>query len=108
MKHTTQLSGAKQLQQIAASRKESALLILATPEAFKQCRSCQSLVADSVVFCPFCKAYGFDSELEQIIAMATMLGDRTLSFGCGVLPRGTSVRAHKRLRTEWQSTTTSF
>lgn len=87
------MSGKELLEKIAGRRKESCSIVLSSPDQFKICNSCQSLLQVETVFCPFCKAYGFEVDKGKIIDMARLLGDRPLSYHCAVLPRNASIKA---------------
>ena len=87
------MSGKELLQKIARGREERGRMILANPDQFKICNSCQSILFMTNVYCPFCKGYGFEFDQDKIVAMAQILGERRLAFGCAVLPRQTTVKA---------------
>jgi hypothetical protein len=87
------MTGKELLQRIARDREERGRMILAKPTEFKICNCCQSILFTTNVYCPFCKGYGFEFDQDKIVAMAQMLGERRLAYGCAVLPRQITVRA---------------
>jgi hypothetical protein len=85
------MTGKELLSRIAARRKSQCLVIRERPWDFKVCRACQSLCFNHNIFCPSCRGYGFETEVEAVLAMAKLLGKRRLALGCAVLPRGSSL-----------------
>jgi len=57
-------------------RAKKAARIIASPQEFKVCESCGSIVAKKAVFCPNCNGYRFDCSKEMVIAQAEILGKR--------------------------------
>jgi hypothetical protein len=84
------MTGKEQLALIAEQRSSRAKEILANPRAFKVCEGCSSLFydrPDREGKCIFCHAYRFDKDVNRIIELARLLGDRPIAFCCPVLPR---------------------
>lgn len=46
------------------------------PSPYKVCEGCESIVGRSVVHCPNCHAYRFDSDAERVRDQALILGSR--------------------------------
>jgi hypothetical protein len=57
-------------------RLAAAAKIKASPQNFKICESCGSIVAKKAVSCPNCSAYRFDVHPEAVTAQAEMLATR--------------------------------
>jgi hypothetical protein len=87
------MSSKDQLDQIGERRREIGEQIANAPDRFKICNGCQSLNCATNTFCPFCNSYGFESNCEEVVAMARLLGRRPLAIGCAVLPRATTIKA---------------
>ena len=87
------MSSKDQLEQIAERRRKIGRKIADAPGKFKICNGCESLNCATNTFCPFCNSYGFESDCEEVVAMAELLGTRPLAFGCAVLPRATTMKA---------------
>lgn len=81
------MSGSHLLETIATRRSVRAQAVVQSPEQFKICHGCQSIVSHSHVFCPFCRNYGFDFSRSAVVEKAMQLADRRLAVGCAVLPR---------------------
>lgn len=87
------MTGQELLKLIAAQRKERCQEILANPAEYKICEGCSSLLYDFKGrdgHCPFCSAYRFEKNIDAIIELAKLLGDRELAVGCPILPRVTT------------------
>jgi len=50
--------------------------IIETPEKFKLCEGCESIVAARVVTCPNCHGYRFDETSERVVEQAKILASR--------------------------------
>lgn len=57
-------------------RKKSALLIMSSPDLFKICEGCDSIIKYTVNICKICKSYRFNSDIDDIIEHAKILGNR--------------------------------
>ena len=57
-------------------RREKAARIEASPEDYKVCEGCGSIVKLAAVICPVCKHYRFDETPERVIEQARELGSR--------------------------------
>ena len=58
------------------SRREAAQKIVATPQKYKVCESCGSIVMKKADVCPNCNAYRFDGAQETVVAQAKLLAAR--------------------------------
>lgn len=59
-----------------ADRAARAQKIIDSPQDFKVCEGCESIVAQRVVTCPNCHGYRFNSDPQEIIAHARSLASR--------------------------------
>jgi uncharacterized paraquat-inducible protein A len=59
-----------------AERAERARKISASPEHFKVCEGCDSIVVARVATCPNCHGYRFDESPERVVAQAAALAAR--------------------------------
>ena len=57
-------------------REARAQKIIESPEHFKVCEGCESVVAARVVTCPNCHGYRFDESPARVIEQATLLASR--------------------------------
>ncbi|WP_174582742.1 hypothetical protein [Candidatus Methylacidithermus pantelleriae] len=57
-------------------RKKRAEKIIASPESYKVCEGCDSIVGAKVTNCPNCGSYRFDSSVERVVEQARILGSR--------------------------------
>ncbi len=58
------------------SRLDKARLIIDSPEDFKVCEACGSIVTLSTVVCPNCNAYRFDANTDYVVEQAVLLASR--------------------------------
>jgi RNA polymerase subunit RPABC4/transcription elongation factor Spt4 len=58
------------------SRKEAAAKIIASPNKFKVCESCGSIVMKKADVCPNCNAYRFDESPKTVVTQAELLAAR--------------------------------
>jgi hypothetical protein len=58
------------------ARLKSALKIVATPERYKVCAGCESIVGAHVTGCPNCHGYRFIEGRDVVIAQAKLLASR--------------------------------
>ena len=47
-----------------------------TPEDYKVCEGCGSILRVHTAICPVCKAYRFDEHPESVVSQAKVLGSR--------------------------------
>lgn len=59
-----------------SDRSERAAKIIAEPENYKVCESCDSIVTKRVALCPNCNGYRFDVHAGRVIEQARMLAAR--------------------------------
>lgn len=59
-----------------ADRAARAAKIIASPQSYKVCEGCESIVVLKAVTCPNCHGYRFDNSGERVIAQAKILGSR--------------------------------
>ncbi|HRJ73348.1 MAG TPA: hypothetical protein PLS03_14080 [Terrimicrobiaceae bacterium] len=59
-----------------ADRAARAQRIIDSPQDFKVCEGCESIVARRVVTCPNCHGYRFNSDPQEIIVHARSLASR--------------------------------
>ena len=59
-----------------SDRAKKAEKIIATPQGFKVCEGCDSIVTERVATCPNCNGYRFDDSPEAVIAQAKNLAGR--------------------------------
>jgi hypothetical protein len=78
---------------LAELRASNARQVLNTPERYKICETCFSLVPRSDALCPFCQAYRFNTNVENVIKLAKLLGNRPMAFQAAIIPRGTTALA---------------
>lgn len=57
-------------------RAKRAREIAASPSGYKVCEGCESIVGVSVVLCPNCHAYRFDTSADRVVEQAMLLGSR--------------------------------
>jgi hypothetical protein len=57
-------------------RKRRAEKIIASPEAYKVCEGCDSIVSATAASCPNCRSYRFDSSPERVVEQARLLSSR--------------------------------
>ena len=50
--------------------------IVETPQNYKVCEGCDSVVAERVVTCPNCHGYRFDESPERVVEQANLLASR--------------------------------
>ena len=50
--------------------------IVETPQNYKVCEGCDSVVAARVVTCPNCHGYRFDESAERVVEQANLLASR--------------------------------
>lgn len=50
--------------------------IVRSPQNYKICEGCESIVAVKVALCPNCHAYRFDLDESKVVAQAQELGQR--------------------------------
>ena len=58
------------------ARAERAAVIAKTPEDYKVCEGCESIVVRDAVTCPNCHGYRFDADAERVRTQAEILGKR--------------------------------
>jgi len=58
------------------SRKEAAEKIMGTPQKYKVCESCGSIVVKKADVCPNCNGYRFDPSSETVVEQARLLATR--------------------------------
>ena len=59
-----------------ANRAEAALKIKASPNNYKVCECCGSIVVSKASVCPNCNAYRFDESSNAVIEQAEFLATR--------------------------------
>ncbi|MEM9444552.1 MAG: hypothetical protein AAGA18_04290 [Verrucomicrobiota bacterium] len=59
-----------------ADRAEAALKIKASPNHYKVCECCGSIVVAKAYICPNCNAYRFDESSSSVIEQAEFLANR--------------------------------
>jgi rRNA maturation endonuclease Nob1 len=64
------------MSQSLEERARQAERIKKSPEKFKVCEGCESIVSAKVVLCPSCHAYRFDGRAAAVIKQADILGSR--------------------------------
>ncbi|HEY5792063.1 MAG TPA: hypothetical protein VIS74_02120 [Chthoniobacterales bacterium] len=57
-------------------RAQRALKIIASPQNFKVCEGCDSIVATRVATCPNCHGYRFNEDAEAVSQQAQLLAGR--------------------------------
>ena len=57
-------------------RAARAAKIIATPQNYKICEGCDSIVSERVATCPNCYGYRFNEEPDAVIRQAKLLGSR--------------------------------
>jgi len=50
--------------------------IIASPDNYKVCEGCESIVAERATACPNCHGYRFDEAPERVVEQATHLATR--------------------------------
>lgn len=58
------------------NRAETAAKIASTPQNFKVCEGCDSIVGKATAICPNCHSFRFDDTAETVVKQAIMLGNR--------------------------------
>jgi RNA polymerase subunit RPABC4/transcription elongation factor Spt4 len=61
---------------MSEERKMIAMSIMTSPEYFKICEGCDSILKYTVIMCKNCKSYRFNTNLDDIIEHAKILGNR--------------------------------
>jgi NADH pyrophosphatase NudC (nudix superfamily) len=59
-----------------SERTRQATKIVASPQDYKVCEGCGSIVTERTVSCPSCHAYCFDAGAERVTAQAQLLATR--------------------------------
>ncbi|MGC1481128.1 MAG: hypothetical protein WA771_11530 [Chthoniobacterales bacterium] len=59
-----------------ADRATRAARIIASPDGYKVCEGCESIVARHVTVCPNCHGYRFEGDPESVASQARHLGSR--------------------------------
>ena len=59
-----------------SDRAARAQKIIASPQDFKVCEGCESIVAERAVTCPNCHGYRFDESSERVVEQAVLLASR--------------------------------
>jgi uncharacterized paraquat-inducible protein A len=59
-----------------ADRAARAQKIIASPDDYKVCEGCESIVAERATTCPNCHGYRFDDSPERVVEQATHLATR--------------------------------
>lgn len=59
-----------------SDRAQQAAKIINEPGLYKICEGCDSIVTEAVVTCPNCHSYRFNSDHQEIIDHALILGSR--------------------------------
>ncbi len=59
-----------------ADRAARAQKIIASPDDYKVCEGCESIVAERATTCPNCHGYRFDVSPERVVEQATHLSTR--------------------------------
>jgi len=59
-----------------ADRAARAQKIIASPDNYKVCEGCESIVAERATACPNCHGYRFDEAPERVVEQATHLATR--------------------------------
>lgn len=59
-----------------SDRARQAEKIALTPQEYKVCEGCGSIVTERTVACPSCHAYLFDAATDRVIAQAKLLAKR--------------------------------
>jgi len=57
-------------------RSKKAQEIAASPELYKVCEGCESIVMHDAHMCPNCHSYRFDAEEDKVVEQAIILGSR--------------------------------
>jgi hypothetical protein len=57
-------------------RATRAARIIASPDEYKVCEGCESIVAQRVTLCPNCHGYRFDLDPESVVTHARHLATR--------------------------------
>jgi ribosomal protein L40E len=57
-------------------RRKRAEKIEASPENYKVCEGCESIVGTKATTCPSCHGYRFDESAARVVAQARLLGSR--------------------------------
>ena len=57
-------------------RARKAEKIIASPEKFKVCEGCDSIVSARAATCPNCRGYRFDESAESVIRQTRLLASR--------------------------------
>lgn len=57
-------------------RKKAAETICASPQLYKVCVGCESVLNRRLHHCPFCQSYHFDESAEAVIAHAKLLAEK--------------------------------
>ena len=57
-------------------RAKQADRIVRSPEKYKVCCGCESIVAIKTAICPNCHGYRYDFDSELVVAQAQILGQR--------------------------------
>jgi RNA polymerase subunit RPABC4/transcription elongation factor Spt4 len=60
----------------SSDRARQAAKILESPQQYKVCAGCGSIVTARTTSCPSCHAYQFDEGEERVVAQATSLAKR--------------------------------
>jgi hypothetical protein len=58
------------------NRAEAAAKIAASPDQYKVCEGCDSIVGRATALCPNCHSFRFDDEPEAVTKQAVLLGSR--------------------------------
>jgi hypothetical protein len=59
-----------------ASARRIAARLRVDPTCYKLCVGCDSIIAGDVDVCPNCHGYRFNTEVDDVVAQAFLLGDR--------------------------------
>jgi len=59
-----------------SDRKQIAQKIINTPDEYKICEGCDSIVILSTALCPNCHGYRYNASIEDVITQAELLGSR--------------------------------
>lgn len=59
-----------------SNRAETASKIVESPQNYKVCEGCDSIVGRSASICPNCHSFRFDIDAESVVSQAVLLGSR--------------------------------
>lgn len=64
------------MQNPVPNRADTAAKIASSPQNYKVCEGCDSIVGKGAAICPNCHSFRFDDAPEAVVSQAVILGNR--------------------------------